>query len=428
MNIDMTQVHQVFFEESFEGLDVMEGGLLHIAPGTVDAEQVNAIFRVAHSIKGASGTFGFAGVADFTHVIEALLDEMRGGRRLITAAVIDTLLRSVDVLREMLAGAQRGVPADVRRVERQRRELEKLSDADGAAPLSEPLERRSDSDRRRVADRCAVAAQSMGKSASIRVETQKIDALISRVDELLLTQSRLERLGQGCDSVDMEQFRAGLAQLGRETLALHQSVMQIQMVPISFVFSRLPRMVHDLGHRFGKKIELNLIGADIEVDKTVAEKIVDPLVHLVRNSLDHGIETPAQRLAVGKPELGAICLSAARRGGDVVLTVRDDGRGLSPDRIRRRAVERGLAGAGDTFRDNELFELICRPGFSTAEMVSDISGRGVGMDVVRRNIDELGGTVDIDSTPGAGCTITIGLPSTPADERRGFALTKTTHC
>ena len=188
--------------------------------------------------------------------------------------------------------------------------------------------------------------------------------------------------------------------------------MRIRMVPISFSFSRFPRLVHDLSHKLRKKIELKISGESIEVDKTVIEKIGDPLVHLVRNSLDHGIESPEERVAAGKAETGTVFLSASHRGGNIVIEIRDDGRGLPRDRILNKAIERGLVKPDENLTDKEVYDLIFQPGFSTAEQVSDVSGRGVGMDVARRNINELGGAIEIESTPGHGSAIIVRLPLT----------------
>jgi two-component system chemotaxis sensor kinase CheA len=564
MSIDMAQFHQVFFEESFEGLDVMEGGLLDMDPGTADPEEINGIFRAAHSIKGGSGTFGFSNVAEFTHVMETLLDEMRDGRRPVTAPTVDALLQSVDVLREMLTAARDGGAADQARVAAQRSALEQIlagtdeHDADvstGAAaetgpqepapapdapvgwrivfrphahlmrtgndalriirelaslgpltaecdteglpefadfepedsylswelrldaavdkaqiddifewveddcdfalipvlpgvtkadapaagdctetaPMDAPEavvtgpsldavagvpERRSGEDRRQQQDRRQRPdrrqSPAVAGSSSIRVDIQKIDSLINMVGELVITQSMLGMLGSDFDMSRLGRLREGLGQLERHTRELQESVMQIRMVPISFSFSRFPRLVHDLSAKLGKKIDLRLIGEHTEVDKTVIEKIGDPLVHLVRNSLDHGIEGPEERLAAGKPETGTVELEASHRGGNIVIEIRDDGRGLPRDRILDKAIERGLVRAEDNLSDKDVFDLIFQPGFSTAEQVSDVSGRGVGMDVVRRNINELGGSIEVESTPGQGSAIIIRLPLTLA--------------
>ena len=555
MSIDMAQFHQVFFEESFEGLDVMENGLLNMDPGAVDAEEINAIFRAAHSIKGGSGTFGFMHISDFTHTMETLLDEMRDGRRQVNADAVNVLLQSVDVLREMLSAARDGGEADAVRVKTLHAELERvLSQGAGAAdaatedaagvtageptvpeasdsvvgwkivfrphqhlmrtgndplriirelaalgplsaecdlsalpsfeqfepedsylswelrlsqpvdkseideifewveddcdfavvPLLEqlvvdsaasgpglpeavppvqsrpvlsalppPQERRGEDDRRQEPER-RKAAPAAGGSSSIRVDINKIDGLINMVGELVITQSMLGMLGNDFDMSRLERLREGLAQLERHTRELQESVMQIRMVPISFSFSRFPRLVHDLSSKLGKKIELKMSGENTEVDKTVIEKIGDPLVHLVRNSLDHGIETPEERAAAGKPETGTVHLSASHRGGNIVIEIRDDGRGLARDKLLRKAIERGLVREEDNLSDKDIYDLIFKPGFSTADQVSDVSGRGVGMDVVRRNINELGGAIEIESTPGKGSAIIIRLPLTLA--------------
>lgn len=551
MSIDMAQFHQVFFEESFEGLDIMESGLLGMQPGEADSEEINAIFRAAHSIKGGAGTFGFNDVSGFTHIMETLLDEMRDGRRDVTSEAIEALLRSVDVLRDMLTACQDGGEADEQRVQQQQAELEqilasggqageqtdtdttqeapadneqvisgwkivfnphedilrsgndpyriirelselgevqvscdldqlpelaqyntenfylswevKLNDAveqqaindifdwvedecdmaivpvvSGSVSSGQPTEagsatlqqveqpperrqsdRRSDDDRRTPVDRRAedrrkspAAAKSGG--GSIRVDTAKIDSLINMVGELVITQSMLGMLGEDFDMSRVEKLNEGLSQLERHTRELQESVMQIRMLPISFTFSRFPRLVHDLSTKMGKKIELEMIGEETEVDKTVIEKIGDPLVHLVRNSLDHGIEMPEDRLAAGKPETGKIRLIASHKGGNIVIEIRDDGRGLNRDKILDKALEKGVISDAANLTDKQIYELIFEPGFSTADQVSDVSGRGVGMDVVRRNINELGGGIEIESTPGEGSAIIIRLPLTLA--------------
>jgi two-component system chemotaxis sensor kinase CheA len=205
-----------------------------------------------------------------------------------------------------------------------------------------------------------------------------------------------------------------LSQLERHTRELQESVMQVRMLPISFTFSRFPRLVHDLSSKLGKKIELKMSGENTEVDKTVIEKIGDPLVHLVRNSLDHGIEMPEERLAAGKPETGLVQLNAYHKGGNIVIEIRDDGSGLDRDRIESKAIDKGLIETDHKLSDKQIYELIFRAGFSTAEAVSDVSGRGVGMDVVRKNIHELGGHIEIESQPGKGSAIIIRLPLTLA--------------
>jgi two-component system chemotaxis sensor kinase CheA len=546
MTIDLAQFHQVFFEESFEGLSLMETGLLAMDPGAVDAEEINAIFRAAHSIKGGSGTFGFDNIASFTHVMETLLDEMRDGRRAVTAEALEVLLQSVDILREMLHAALGEGELDEGRVAEQQQALESVlqgeaqtrdevdesADARDDTPATkgwhivfrplpnlmrtgnDPLriirelaalgalevkgdasllpdfeqfdpeecylswdlhlfadversviteifdwvedecdlaimpivdaqasvsgsveataenetsdisppavqkevERRSEPDRRQE-DRRRNDQQRTGAAAatsSIRVGIDKIDRLINMVGELVITQSMLSMLGENFHPGNLDKLQDGLEQMARHTRELQESVMQIRMLPISFTFSRFPRLVHDLGRQLGKKIDLKLTGENTELDKTVIEKIGDPLVHLVRNSLDHGIETPEERLAAGKPETGTIELKAFHQGGSIVIEIRDDGRGLDADRLYSKALERGVIGVDEKLSTQQIHELIFQPGFSTAEQVSDVSGRGVGMDVVRRNILELGGSIEIESEPGRGTGMVIRLPLTLA--------------
>ncbi len=545
MTIDMAQFHQVFFDESFEGLDIMESGLLEMDPGSADPEQINSIFRAAHSIKGGSGTFGFTNIADFTHVMETLLDEMRDGRRQVTTEAVNVLLASVDVLREMLTATSEDAEVDPERVKAQKAELDRILAGETAAaevaepdnaeeapaankqtgwhitfrphshmmrtgndplrlvrelqglgeltvevdveslpPLSEyepedsylswdlhlmgdvskeqiddifdwveddcdllidpicpaqkappvaseitskpepkaeiksvpaPTERRVGTDRRASGQKgSAKKTASSGGTSSIRVDISKIDVLINMVGELVITQSMLGMLGDEFDISQIERLREGLAQLERHTREMQESVMQIRMLPISFTFSRFPRLVHDLSTKMGKQIELKMTGETTEVDKTVIEKIGDPLVHLVRNSLDHGIEMPEDRVAAGKPETGTVELNAYHRGGNIIIEIKDDGKGLDKDRLLDKAIERGLVPPDAMLGDQQIYELIFTAGFSTAEEVSDVSGRGVGMDVVRRNINELGGNIEIHSEAGVGSSFIIRLPLTLA--------------
>ena len=251
-------------------------------------------------------------------------------------------------------------------------------------------------------------------SGSIRVSIDKIDELLNSVGELVITQSVLSQLAAPLEGAEAAELRSALGQLERHMRNLQESVMRVRMLPISSVFNRFPRLVRDLGQRLGKKIELRLNGEQTELDKTVLEKIGDPLVHLVRNSIDHGIESPEVRLAAGKSAHGVIELNAYHKGGNVVVEVTDDGGGLKRDRILAKARERGLVGLDEELSEDRIFNLIFAPGFSTADVVSDVSGRGVGMDVVKRNINELGGHVQIHSAPGKGSTVRIRLPLTLA--------------
>jgi len=659
MSIDLSQFHQVFFEESFEGLDAMEAALMELDPAAIDSETINTIFRAAHSIKGGSATFGFSSVAEFTHILETLLDDIRDGRRGISQDDVDLFLQSVDCLRDLLqslqqkeepdtshslelsrafeailsvapisvtateptAAAEPVAAASVEAAEsidgpwiihfipgaeilktgneplRMLRELadlgrisvEPILDAvpafaqlnpencylgwditlrdrvpkeqveevfewvvdeskldiilachalntnqgwqidfkpsidvlrTGNEPLRMfrelgdlgqlsvscdtsalpswsamepeasylawqlklegevareavdeafewvvdesdltivPLASAAPADKPAVVEAPEVelasvesaapedsnsdnvvplkqndgttpqaappvAAKATPKksvsteSSSIRVGIDKVDSLINMVGELVITQSMLGQLGEDFVLQDLQKLQEGLGQLEQNTRELQESVMRIRMLPISFAFSRFPRMVRDLSRRLDKQMNLTLIGETTELDKTVMEKIGDPLVHLVRNSVDHGIELPAVREAAGKDPMGQITLNAYHQGGNVVIEITDDGKGLDRERIRAKAVEKELMSEKEAagLSDSQVHDLIFHPGFSTANEVSDVSGRGVGMDVVRRNIADLNGTVELASEQGKGSTVTIRLPLTLA--------------
>ena len=567
MTVDLTQFHDAFFEESFEALDAMEAALLKLDVGSPEPELINTIFRVAHSIKGGSATFGFSQIASFTHSLETLLDELRSGAMAVSVPLSDLLLKSVDVLRAMLRAVQAKQPIDAQRVSdlqfdlevaiakkseavvevppagrspaeparppgtagdtapigaasgwrihfhpyrellargndplRMLRELAALGelqvrlDAQSLPPLADlnpqdcyfawslelpgevaeeairqvfewaegdcdltvarlsgetPTEALAPSGTQPAAPATApvattppaqtatpepaplappaavapVARQEAkpdapmsgpGDSGSIRVSVEKVDELMNTVGELVITQAMLSQLGSHFDGPDAEKLRGGLAQLERNMRELQESVMRVRMLPISFVFSRFPRMVRDLAQRLGKQIELKLTGEQTELDKTVLEKIGDPLVHLVRNCIDHGIESPEVRTAAGKSAEGTVHLDASHRGGNIAVEVSDDGGGLDRERILAKARTRGLVGPNDTLTDAEIYELIFVPGFSTAEKTTDLSGRGVGMDVVRRNVKELNGKIEVRSEPGQGSRFVITLPLTLA--------------
>ena len=538
MAIDLEQFKQIFYEESFEGLDTMESGLLGMTEGGTDLDVVNDIFRAAHSIKGGSATFGFTALASFTHIMEGLLDEMREGKRDADKNVVNVLLESVDEMRALMTAYQNNEEPDVEHMHELQKKLEqvsgmgsgsndkteqaddgdaearcsgwsitftphddllttgndpalminelaaliadndqgkmtlsmddsKLPSLDGMNPgecylswtielLGEDIEedqireifewvedecdlklegiyperkaddRREDDRReaiqnedRRNKDRRTDARRPTDKPAAvqattIRVDTVRIDALIDMVGELVITQSMLGQLGEEFDMSKILRLREGLEELERNSREIQEAVMKVRMQPISFAFNRFPRMVHDLSQKLSKKIRLELIGQDTEMDKTVMEKINDPLVHLVRNSLDHGLEGPEERLKACKEEEGYVRLNAFHQGGSIVVEVSDDGRGLDRDKLFNKAVEKGLIKDTDILTDEQVYMLLFAAGFSTAEALSDISGRGVGLDVVRRNVESLGGNVDVRSSLGEGTTFIIRLPLTLA--------------
>ncbi|MDP2694627.1 MAG: chemotaxis protein CheA [Gallionella sp.] len=595
MSIDMSQFYQVFFEESAEHLASMESLLLALDLDAPDPDQLNAIFRAAHSIKGGSGTFGFNDMTEVTHILETLLDGIRKNEITIIADMVDAFLQAGDVLRDLLEGHQNGTIADpaasleirarleqltaegspgqksgqaiaaiagsaapgattkapqpsaqhryqikfakspaifpkktdlsnlldelsnIGKIENQKvaaksvtlsltsyaseaelretfsffLEPEQLTitslgnsipgsnagskddagygffvepeaikseaeeaqgygffvepeaikseaenaqgygffvepevvksgveDAQGygffvdveskAKPLA-PAAVQPEEPHRRAADKAPPAAA----ETSIRVSVEKVDQMINLVGELVITQSMLAEIASHLDPVLHENLISGLVLLERNTRELQESVMSVRMMPINFVFSRFPRLVRDLAGKLDKKVQLKMVGEGTELDKGLIEKISDPLTHLVRNSLDHGIEMPDERIAKGKDPQGTITLRAAHQGGNIVIQVVDDGAGLNRERILAKAHEKGIP-VGDNMSDADVWQMIFAPGFSTAAVITDVSGRGVGMDVVKRNIEGLGGRVEIASKSGEGSTITIRLPLTLA--------------
>jgi len=561
MSVDLSQFHQVFYEESYEGLDAMEQGLLEMDVTAPDDEVINTIFRAAHSIKGGAGTFGFNQVANFTHVIETLLDEVRSGDRGLDQNTMDLLLESVDCMRAMLQELQAGGEPDMTTPDQLRAKFEAIlsgesagdaapsggagdggagdgadgggegGDGDGVGWLIEfipepqmlqtgneatrmlrqlneicegkmavtahvdrvpgfhdlnpehcylywhitvnfPLERSAideifewvvddaeininplgqdidsvaapaepaptevqeaqeapaASETAQVVDiaqpqvEAAAPAETQAapkkapqESSSIRVDIDKVDNLINMVGELVITQSMLGELGENFDMAHVQRLQEGLAQLEHNTRELQESVMKIRMMPISFVFSRFPRLVRDTARKLDKQIELRMIGEHTELDKTVMEKLGDPMVHLIRNSMDHGIESPADRVASGKSETGLVELKAYHQSGNIVIEIEDDGAGLNTERILQKAKENGVVPQDANLSQEQIFDLIFQPGFSTAEVVSDLSGRGVGMDVVRRNIAALNGSIEVFSEKDKGSRFVIRLPLTLA--------------
>jgi two-component system chemotaxis sensor kinase CheA len=576
--IDLSQFYQVFFEEAGENLDRMEQQLLEIDISAADDEELNSIFRCAHSVKGGAATFGFSDVAELTHQMETLLDKLRRHELEPTAAMVDVLLQSGDALKAMLARhqgaggaeidttellfniramvsgeavptaapsvhaappppaapaaapvaaaspapapvAQRPNTTSARAIEvkvgpldnpaaaanivelfKEITDLGTIEPLDGgeahegirrfkvvttstdndlldlftfhvareqvtlmplgpgfgfhegapgapseehtkvdegygffddapgspagatasaspaaaSAPAPAPVaEAPTAKPAAKAAPKVDKAPAAAMESSTLRVSVEKVDQLINLVGELVITQAMLAQNSKNIDPALYQQLAAGLADLDRNTRDLQESVMSIRMIPMSMVFSRFPRMLRDLAAKLGKKVEFVTQGEATELDKGLVEKITDPLTHLVRNSCDHGIEAPGERVAKGKPEHGTITLSASHQGGSIVIEVKDDGRGLSREKLLKKARERGIE-APDSMTDPEVWGLIFAPGFSTAEQVTDVSGRGVGMDVVKKNIQSLGGTVEIDSAEGYGMRVMVRLPLTLA--------------
>jgi two-component system chemotaxis sensor kinase CheA len=572
--LDLSQFYETFFDEADELLAQMEQLLLDLDAGSPDIEQLNAIFRAAHSIKGGAATFGcFTQLAETTHLLENLLDAIRRGEMALRTDMIDIFLETKDVLKSQLdayraseepdaaayericevlrqlalehkaqqeggtvapaaapapaatapvaqsapapaaaapaapaavpgGAAQDGLPLRVRinRVSAKDGQslLEEMgnlgqvlaSDSSGGgltvwlestcspddieavccfivdadqisigreaapaaetrdvdafaqaaaefaaqaqaapaaapapaaptpvaaspAPAAEPAKPAGDPGAPARAARPSGGASADKESTSIRVGVEKVDQIINLVGELVITQAMLAQTASTLDPVLHDRLLNGMEQLERNARDLQEAVMSIRMMPMDYVFSRFPRLVRDLAGKMGKQIELQTYGRATELDKSLIERIIDPLTHLVRNSLDHGIETPEKRIAAGKEPVGQLVLSAQHSGGNIVIEVSDDGGGLNRERILKKAIQQGIA-VSENASDDEVWQLIFAPGFSTAEQITDISGRGVGMDVVRRNIQDMGGHVQLSSNPGRGTTTRIVLPLTLA--------------
>jgi two-component system chemotaxis sensor kinase CheA len=557
MEIDLNRFNQVFFEECAEHLAEMEKILIAVSGSEPDGEQLNSIFRAAHSIKGGAGIFGFQDMTVVTHVLESLLDRIRNKEIPFSTAMIDLFLEAGDVIAMQLAGHRDGSEVRQDAIDQVRAKLHQVIDggttsslssvsvADPAENPTEPVEvsdagavrqfeliftpdpnifKRgirleplfaeleglgelsvtahatepthldssldpelcvtswklmlstmagegdireifefvADEDQltvrcldmpgipvmldeppapaplhepetmspssgttagqpqtgRRMYDKNELTPGAYGRrngemESSIRVGVGKVDQLINQVGELVITQLMVTQAAAALDPVLHENLHRSLLQLERTTRDLQQSIMSIRLVPISIVFSRFPRMVRELAAKLGKQVELKTVGDSTELDKGLIEKITDPLTHLVRNSMDHALESPDTRDACGKDRTGTITLKAAQVGGRIMIDVIDDGAGLNRSKILAKAAERGIP-SSDAMSDDDVWQLIFAPGFSTADAVTDISGRGVGMDVVLKNVQSIGGRVHITSEPGSGTRVTISLPLTLA--------------
>jgi two-component system chemotaxis sensor kinase CheA len=536
VSMDITDFYQTFFDEADELLADMEQHLLLLDPQAPDIEQLNAIFRAAHSIKGGAATFGFTVLQETTHLLENLLDGARRAEMSLSTDIINLFLETKDIMQEQLdaykssrdpdadsfeyiCAALRQLALDAQQEREPAPDLHVVesvpaANAPEAAPAAPPAPAAGKGDLRvrlsgLKAQEVPVMLEELGnlgeikdpvqtadsveatlvttvteddiiavlcfvlepeqisfthaaaaapaavetpaavsvvaeaapvpatprtapvlaavpntevakarapkapESTSIRVAVEKVDQLINLVGELVITQSMLAQRSDLLDPVIHSDLLNSMGQLERNARDLQESVMSIRMMPMEFVFSRFPRLVRDLASKLNKQIELTLLGSSTELDKSLIERIIDPLTHLVRNSLDHGVETPEVRIANGKDATGNLTLSAEHQGGNICIEVIDDGAGLNRERILAKAASQGM-NVNDNMSDEEVGMLIFAAGFSTAEKVTDVSGRGVGMDVVKRNIQEMGGHVEIHSQQGKGTTIRILLPLTLA--------------
>ncbi|HVQ14767.1 MAG TPA: chemotaxis protein CheA [Vicinamibacterales bacterium] len=420
---DDPEMADLFLAEALDHLGTIEAALLALDERPGDVTLLNDIFRPFHTIKGNAGALGVTSVQEVAHKVENLLDLARSGRRTMGPADVDVVLRAVDVLTSMIRDV--GV---------------RLSGQPGAdlAPVAQALVESVDMlisgevrlkpdttitpdtpdttvtlDTTEPKPDVAASARRGDDISAIKVDWRKLDSLVDAVGELIIVQSLIQEDPALRNHVD-QRLAGNLGQLKRITAGLQRSAMALRMVPIRQAFQKVSRIVRDLSRKADKSVELVLSGEDTELDRKVVEEMTDPLMHMVRNSIDHAIEPAAVRHAAGKRSQARIALSAYHQGGHIVIEIADDGKGLDTEKIKARALERGLIAPGASPSADEVNALIFEPGFSTAEKVTEISGRGVGMDVVRRNIDALHGRIEIATEPGKGTTFFIRLPLTLA--------------
>ncbi|RME86169.1 MAG: chemotaxis protein CheA [Caldilineae bacterium] len=422
--IDLSEFKDLFASEAEEYLEIMNTGLLRLEDSPQDHEALKEVFRAAHSLKGVAATMGYQELAHAAHTLEDLLDELRAGKMILSPALADVLFSGVDTLKSILADvlADRPVSLDVEAWVRDfGQQAERAGSATlvqtgkGPGPVSTP-------DASAPAPSPAPSGvptppTAGGPQASlpqtIRIRTRHLDALLNLVAELVINRSRLWRIEERHHLPDL---REALERHDRLLGELRDTVLETRMVPVGQVFNRFPRMVRDLLRERGKEAEFVVEGREIELDRTILERISDPVLHLLRNAVDHGMESPDERERLGKPRRGTIRLCARRERESVIIEVSDDGKGLAREAIVETAIQRGLVteGEAESMSDQQALLLICRPGFSTASRVTEVSGRGVGMDVVRREVEALHGNLSITTVPGQGTTFRLRVPLTLA--------------
>jgi two-component system, chemotaxis family, sensor kinase CheA len=407
-DFDRDAVLASFLVESEEGLDTMEQALVQMESNPSDPELLPSIFRVAHSLKGNATSLGLSELAGFAHVVEDLLDVFREQQALPSADLISLLLKAVDELRVMVSAAKAGSQPLTAKQQKIRKEIAQEVEKRSKRVLS-PSGARGDSSSAAKIDTLPGAGP-----RTLRADVDKLDHMLDLTGEIVIAQGRVRQM---IEQLGTEEGRT-LLEMHREAerlyMDLQNEVMSIRMVPVGPLFRQFVRSVRDLARSHGKMARLEVIGGDVEVDTTVLEQLKDPLLHLLRNAVDHGLEMPADRESHGKNPCGVIRLSAAHSGGNIIVKLQDDGAGFDRARILEKAKRLGLLSGKNELSDQDLYDLVFQAGFSTAESVTDLSGRGVGLDVVRRNIDLLRGTAEISSIAGKGSTITIRLPLTLA--------------
>jgi two-component system chemotaxis sensor kinase CheA len=436
-----------FIMEALENFREIEVSIVDLEEDPENTEIINDIFRPFHTIKGVSGFLNLTQVNKLTHQVETLLDEARDQRLAVDGNIIDLILAAIDLTKNMInyldeqikTGStetkQFGVNALIKRLQNA---LEgKFDEAPASEPKKPseiiPLDDDTDED---TEDEPAAAtaaappqkieqaaptpsAQAPKKAAIqspayVKVDTQKLDNMIDMVGELVINQAMLNQEVAGIVSADNRKLYSSITQLTRITSEIQRISMSMRMIPIKQTFQKMVRLVRDLAKKSGKQIGLKMLGEETEIDRNMVDEIYDPLVHLVRNSCDHGLEPPEERRKRGKAEKGLVTLNAYHKGGNIVIEIKDDGRGLNRDKIIKKAVEKGLVKTGENLSDQEVFGLIFQAGFSTADKITDVSGRGVGMDVVKRVIDNMRGKLEVNSEPNNGTVIWLKLPLTLA--------------
>jgi two-component system chemotaxis sensor kinase CheA len=416
--IDRNELLQIFSAESEENLREMEVAFVQLESTPQDEETLQAIFRAAHTIKGNAAGLGFPALAKFAHGVEDVLDGLRTGATVLTTPLATILLQTVDALRQLVTGAVKGHdelhPDHIELLE------DLLIEAGGGTQGTDRREAKRD--RRTGAGRRRSDHAHGGRAQTLRVEIEKLDRMLNLTGEIAVARERLSGLLDEQErALQIEEILEAHRAADRLFLDLQEEVMKVRMVPLGPTFRQFVRTVRDIATAQGKLAYVELSGEDVDVDMNVIEHLRDPLTHIVRNAVDHGVEMPETREALGKDPRGRLSLQAWHEGGSIVIKVQDDGAGLQRAKVIERARAMGYTADFDKLADSELFRMILEPGFSTAAEVTEFSGRGVGMDVVRRNVEALRGVISIDSRAGVGTTITIRLPLTLAIIR-GFAV------
>ncbi|MBN2446498.1 MAG: chemotaxis protein CheA [Phycisphaerae bacterium] len=433
IDLDDRENLQGFVDEAREHLDTIEASLLQVEEHPTDADKINELFRPFHTIKGIAGFLNLRDINCLTHEAETILDMGRKGTMTITPGIIDLIFAAIDILKSQVnavaaymaepTGEYCLQPPCAEMVVRLRRVAagEAPEAGNRVAPAAVPVADVKAAASTPAAQTASTIAAPVAEAAkagtkdtdqlSIRVDTRKLDALVDTVGELVIAQTMVNMNS----SVDQDEtLRRNVTQVTKIVRDVQEASMAMRMLPIGGTFQKMKRLVRDVSRKAGKTVELIVSGEDTEIDKNVIQKIADPLVHMVRNAVDHGIEAPERRQEIGKPPTGYVYLDAHHEGDNVVIEIRDDGAGLDPRKLIAKGVERGMIGADEQLSDKDAYGLIMAPGFSTAAKVTDISGRGVGMDVVKRNIEGLRGKIDIDSELGKGSVFRIILPLTLA--------------